>query len=317
MVHILYNIRFIMKYVMENKPNGTDKKDIDELVHTGEKLLEILERMNITGDPEYQKNRNMFIAGYGKWYSRCLPIIRSISPDKAPRFEILYHTNKRMGTNEYTYTIQDYVQGIHFKDRPRSYTDNIAGRKFKEQISILKSVISRKDDFTFDMERFVKINPIHGHPSSSISRQENFLNVEFCDMHYKQIRTEINSGFKRGSFMAVLLLSKELIRNLLADLIRNRFPSFSEEHTSLYYDHNRGTIKDTAELLDVLIAQKRSFELEPDTLEHLIQNINAIEPAITTSSHSFGSVPSQKELKGYGIEDILQILKDANEHLKK
>ncbi|TQD26147.1 hypothetical protein [Methanolobus vulcani] len=293
---------------MEQNPGDISRKDISGLVSTGEKMLELLDEMSANNEHEYQKNRNIFTSEYGKWYAKCLPLIRSMVPDKATRFESLYHTNKRSGMNEYTYTIQDYIHGIYFKDRPKSYTDAILSKRLKEQMSILQASVARTSDFTFDMEQFVKINPINGLDSSSIVKQNKLIDIDFVDDHYNSIRTEINTCFKQGFYMASLELSKRLIQNLLVDLIRSNFPLAGEGHRSLYYDYLKEDFRNTDELLKELSEKKHDFNVNPDAIDYLIELIGPMEPKKKPESHSFGVIPKRKDIQNLRIEEAMELI---------
>ncbi|WP_094228905.1 hypothetical protein [Methanolobus psychrotolerans] len=299
-----------------DKTSEISRKEIADLARTGNELMELMEKVP-TSDHEYQKNRNMFLAEYNRWYTRCLPIIRGMLPDKALRFESLYHTNKRSGTNEYTYTIQDYIQGVYFKDKPKSYTDNITAKRLKEQNSILQTALPRVSSFSFEMEKFVKINPIHGQPSSSISNQDKLIDIDFSDGHYNSIKAEINSSYKRGFFMASFLLSKELIRNLLIDLIRTEFPPTSDERISYYYDLKNSTYKEAGQLLKVLTEKKEEFDINPDAIERIIKMIVVIEPKMKPDSHSFKLISTREEMDMFEIEEIVGLINDIIEFMKK
>lgn len=302
---------------MEKNPNDISRKDISELVSKGEKLLELLEEMPANNEHEYQKNRNIFTSEYVKWYAKCLPLIRSMVPDKATRFESLYHTNKRTGMNEYTYTVQDYIHGIYFKDRPKSYTDSIITKRLKEQMSILETSVARSSDFTFEMESFVKINPINRVDSSSIVKQNKLVDIDFFDDHYNSIRTEINSCYKQGFYMASLELSKRLINSLLVDLIRSNFPLAGEGHRSLYYDYLKEDFRDTDELLKALSDKKQDFNINPEAIDYLIELIGPMEPKKKPESHSFGAIPKRENIQALKIEETMELIIEIIDFIKK
>lgn len=293
---------------MGQKTGEIPVDEISDLIKTGNELYELLEENSTAGEYEYQRKRNTFVAEYSKWYSRCLPVIRSMLPDKAVRFETLYHTNKRSGTNEYTYTIQDYIQGIYFKDRPKNFTDSIAAKRIKEQKNILLNAIPRTSDFSFEMEKFVRINPINNQSSDSIITQEKLLDLDFEDEHYNAIRTEINTNFKRGFTISAFLLSRELVRNLMLDLIRIRFPPSSGENINLYYDPQNNTHRELRVLVGLIRQKKDAFDLNPEALDHLADMIEIMEPKTKPSSHSFFTVPTRENLEKCRINEISELL---------
>ncbi|MBP1908649.1 hypothetical protein [Methanolobus bombayensis] len=293
------------------------KKDISELIRTGDKMVELLEEMSANNEKEYQKNRNIFISEYSKWYTKCLPLIRSMVPDKATRFESLYHTNKRTGMNEYTYTVQDYIHGIYFKDKPKSYTDAIISKRIKEQRDILQASVARTSDFSFEMERFVKINPLQGLDSSAIVKQNKLIDINFFDEHYNSIRAEINTCFKQGFYMASFLLSKELIQNLLVDLIRTNFPLAGEGHRSLYYNYLNERFRGTGELLKAISEKKQDFDINPEAIDYLIELVSSMEPKLKPEGHSFGMIPKKEEIQELRIEETMDLIIEIINFIKK
>ncbi|WP_340818676.1 hypothetical protein [Methanolobus sp. WCC4] len=297
--------------------NNVPRNELTHLIRSGNEILGLLEDDSTANEHEYQKKRNMFISDYNKWYSRCLPIVRTMMPDRSVRFESLHHTTRRSGTNEYTYTIQDYIHGVYFNGRPKSYTDSIAAKRVREQISILKDAVPRTGDFSFEMEKFVKINPIHRQPSNAISKHAKLVDAEFNDEHYVLMKNEINSTFKRGSLFAAFVLSRELIRNLLLDMIRLRFPPSLPEYLYLYYDMQNNCHKEIRALIGVIDEKKDDFDLNPDALEHLIEMIDVFEPKTRPSSHSFLTVPTREHLEEYKIEEIVDLLIDIIDFMKK
>lgn len=299
------------------KNSDTLENEIKRLIRVGNEILGLLEDDSTADKHEYQKKRNMFISDYNKWYNRCLPVIRSTMQDRAVRFESLHHTNKRSGMNEYTYTIQDYIQGVYFKDKTKSYTDNIASKRVKEQLSILKEAIQRTGDFSFEMEKFVKINPINVQPSNAISKYDKLLDTDLHDEHYTSMKNEINSTFRHGSLIAAFTLSRELIRNLLLDMIRLRFPPSSPEYLYLYYDMQNYCHKETRVLLGVIEEKKDDFDLNPEALDSLIDMVDRLEPKTRPSSHSFLTIPVRDNMEEYRIEEIVELLIDIIDLMKK
>jgi hypothetical protein len=292
-------------------------KDISELIDTGGRLLELLEEMSASNEHEYRKNRNIFISEYGKWYTKCLPLIRSMVPDKATRFESLYHTNKRSGMNEYTYTVQDYIHGIYFKDKPKSYTDTIISKRIKEQKAILQASVARASDFSFEMESFVKINPLNGLDSAAITKQNKLIDIDFFDDHYNSIRAEINTCFKHNFYMASLLLSKELIQSLLVDLIRSNFPLTSEGHRSLYYDYLDKNFRETGELLKSISQKKNEFDVNLEAIDYLVKLVSSMEPELKPESHSFGALPKKEDIEELRIEEAMELIVEIINFIKK
>ncbi len=299
------------------KSSEISRAEIHELIATADRLLELLEEMVTGSEREYPKKRNIFITGYNKWYTHTLPVIRDMVPDRAGRFGSLYYTSKRSGTNEYTYTIQDYIHGIYFKDKPKSYTDGIVIKRLREQRSILQTAVARVSDFSFDMERFVKINPIHRESASSISKQEKLIDIDFTDEHYSSIKAEINQSFKRGAYMATFLLSKELIRNLLIDILRTSYPPTCDENIAVYYNLTNGSFNNLRSLLTTLKDIKDEIDIKKGSIDQIIEIIETFEPEHDPYFHSFIGIPTRSETEIYRIGETVEILNNIVHTMKK
>jgi len=172
-------------------------------------------------------------------------------------------------------------------------------------------------DFTFDMEQFVKINPINGLDSSSIVKQNKLIDIDFIDDHYNSIRTEINTCFKQGFYMASLELSKRLINSLLVDLIRSNFPLAGEGHRSLYYDYLKEDFRDTEELLKELSEKNHDFNINPEAFDYLIELISPMEPKKKPESHSFGDIPKREDIQNLRIEEAIELIIEIIDFIKK
>ncbi|MEZ5333827.1 MAG: hypothetical protein R2741_00565 [Methanolobus sp.] len=167
------------------------------------------------------------------------------------------------------------------------------------------------------MEKFAKINPISSQSSASIVKQDHLVDVEFFEDHYNSIKTEINISFKRGNTISAFMLSRELIRNLLLDLIRIRFPPASAENVNLYYDLKNNTHREVRVLTGVIRRQKDDFDLNPEALDHLANMIDVMEPKTRPGSHSFFTVITRENLEHYRINEIAELLVEMIEFTKK
>ncbi|MBN2110654.1 MAG: hypothetical protein JW705_06160, partial [Methanosarcinaceae archaeon] len=296
---------------MENEKDNISKQEVQELLHTGDELLDILEQNYTWESKEYAKNRSLFVSGYTKWYKRSLTVIRKLRPDRANRFQNLFSTNKRSSVNEYTYTVQDYIHGTYLDNEPRNHTDEVTSRRLKEQMEILRSASTRINEFTFVFEQFVKINPIY---SSQESPAENdtkkLLQVNFEDEHYNSLKTEINSTFRLGLFISTFLLSRELIENILIDIMRLIFPPASDENISIYFDIDSQSFKDLNLLLDTVIKIKEELPFDNSAVDEIISSLENMRFKDRPASHSRLRTPNREDILAYRInENVEKLLK--------
>lgn len=298
---------------MESDTQKISKEEITSLLEECDDMLEILERNSVWNENEYQKNRSIFISEYTKWYRNVLPIIRDLIPERAEKFQSIFRTTKRSGINDYTYTIQDYIHGIYLEKRLKVYSDNITGKRLKEQKDILMDAIPRINGFSFDIHRFVKINPINTNQTSfSANDTTKLLNLELDDEHYRELKNEINATYKNGLHISTFMLSRKLIENLMLDLLKTRYPPVSDENIDLYFDREHKVHRDFNVLLDTFDKRKREMPVDTDQLDDFIKELSLFRLKENTSSHSIDKIPDQIKNKKYNLEDIVEGLLDIN-----
>ena len=78
---------------------------------------------------------------YQKWYSKCLPLLRQIAPERLDEFVELYKVEKRREINVTTYGISDYLQGVSTTSYGKA--ENYIGTfisKIQIQLGIIESI---------------------------------------------------------------------------------------------------------------------------------------------------------------------------------
>ena len=109
-----------------------------------------------------RKLGDIFFFSYQRWFSEAHEVIRQILPSRLGEFETLYQGNeKRKDINAYTYTIKDWLLGIH------SPVDELSGQKaypdativfmqFQMQCQILKSARLRFASSLLDIHQLLR-----------------------------------------------------------------------------------------------------------------------------------------------------------------
>lgn len=110
----------------------TARKQLETLYQEGTALAKAFEKEEECAD---------FESGYQRWYSRALPLMKRLAPDRYAEFQRCY---SRSGSFDVHFSrrlsIQDFILGVEDE-----YTDvrEEAARYFKIQLHILKSVSDR------------------------------------------------------------------------------------------------------------------------------------------------------------------------------
>lgn len=101
---------------------------------------------------------------YQNWYTRALPVVRQLIPDRLTEFQEQYRLDKRKEIDASTYTISDYLTGLTVT-RTRGLTKeevfdscSVFCARFHHQIAILQSAQSRIDSVLADIKGVLKAN---------------------------------------------------------------------------------------------------------------------------------------------------------------
>lgn len=117
------------------------KKHIDAVHQEGSVLVEAFAK---------EEETEPFEVGYQRWYSRALPIMKQVAPDRYAEFQIYYARDPNRPVHwQHDYTIQDYLWG-----RESDFSEGRieAARCFTSQLAILKSIGDRLDWMALDTE---------------------------------------------------------------------------------------------------------------------------------------------------------------------
>ena len=96
-----------------------------------------------------------FVFDYQKWYTKSLPTVRTLAPDRIAEFIKYYEVDpKRKSLGYGTYVIQDYIKGVAPSNYHHPDFDTRAQvvQAFLNQIAILSSIADRLDSALADIE---------------------------------------------------------------------------------------------------------------------------------------------------------------------
>lgn len=170
------------------------KQEVDELLSHSSKIVALLSDKNKTKsqiDTDYIKRPYE----YQNWYTRVLPIVKQLLPDRLDEFEELYICkSNRKGINASNYTISDFLTGITVNnnwDEPLFDTTSVFLLKFQQQRAILQSAYSRIGSILSDIT--------------------SVLRAELLDNEIEKARELQKGGYLRASgTMASVVLESHL-----------------------------------------------------------------------------------------------------------
>lgn len=123
-----------------------------------EELLELY-RSGIELVRRFQKNEQLensdFHHAYQIWYTKALPAVSSLAPDRLAEFKSYYEIDpKRKSLGYGTYVIQDYLKGVapNRMAFPNFDTRNQTVQAFYNQLTLLKSLTERIDSSLANIE---------------------------------------------------------------------------------------------------------------------------------------------------------------------
>lgn len=97
--------------------------------------------------------KSLAIVRYQSWYTKALPVVRQLIPERYQEVQEQYRLDKRKEIDYLTYTISDYLIGLRVTERYGQVVDALSafGFKFYLQIDILRSAQDRIDSILADI----------------------------------------------------------------------------------------------------------------------------------------------------------------------
>jgi len=196
------------------------KKELSELINEGVDIL----TTEVTIESKQRKQQNVkgapTIMRYQNWYTRALPVVRQLIPERLAEFQEQYKLDKRKEIDFLTYTISDYLIGL--KVTRGIYKEEVVKplaaftAKFQHQITILQSAQTRIDSILADIKGVLK--------------------ADLFDTELSKARELLNKGHFRaaGTIAGVVLeshLSSVCDNHLLKPARKN--PSISDYNDTL------------------------------------------------------------------------------------
>ncbi len=122
------------------------KREITDLIQKGSALSDAL---SYDDNKKGCKDFSNFPGKYEIWYTKCLPIIKQLAPDRYNDFITLYSNPKRKEINESNYCIEDAIKGT--EEYMGSYGPWTASTSIYRQVSILQACVDNLESYVFNI----------------------------------------------------------------------------------------------------------------------------------------------------------------------
>jgi len=127
------------------------RTELETLVKEGKTLAHIIR------PPCDGKNHGIFMTKYQDWYTRTLPVVRQLAPDRLAEYVSCYERDqKRRDLTVLTYSLQDFAAGYSpgedYSGRPSFDHFGAAWSRMNSQVSILGSLGTRIEGILNDIE---------------------------------------------------------------------------------------------------------------------------------------------------------------------
>ncbi|MCH8205580.1 MAG: hypothetical protein IH956_01085 [Chloroflexi bacterium] len=130
------------------------RRELAELIVQGTKMVNAAGSIE-DGDSDKEGGHVNLVFQYQSWYTRALPVVRQLLPDRYTEFQEQYKIEKRKDITFATYTISDYLIGLRItrgvlreEDFDATYAFTV---RLLQQVTVLQSALSRLDSVLADI----------------------------------------------------------------------------------------------------------------------------------------------------------------------
>ena len=125
---------------------------------------------------------------------------------------------------------------------------------------------------------------------------------------------EANRAYTYKCYTAVFILCRKIMENLVADILRTKFPPTTKENKELYFDIAKGRTRDFKELLINLKSKKTSFEMDKKLVERLLAKVEPFKDDADQKAHSwYHIVKTKKEIDDMEVQTIFDLIHELEE----
>lgn len=143
---------------------------------------------------------------------------------------------------------------------------------------------------------------------TSVRKLPKYLDIEFNEYFYNNLRDEINSTYKFGMFTSTMFLSRKLLENLVIDILRKKFPASTSGNLDLYFNSTQRRFNDFTILLKNLEDKKEEFGVDKDIVAEFISLIKPFRPRANSNAHSIIIIGNEDDLLKFDVPKMSALL---------
>lgn len=141
-----------------------------------------------------------------------------------------------------------------------------------------------------------------------IRQSSNLIDLEFNDVFYNELRSEINKAYQERLFTSVMLLSRKLFENLIIEILRMKYPPNKPSNLEIYYLVNDQKFQNFTILLKNIEERKSDFTVDEHLVTEIISLIKPFRKGANANAHSIIIVSDENDILEFGIPRISALL---------
>jgi len=146
-------------------------------------------------------------------------------------------------------------------------------------------------------------------PRRRKKRLVEFVRYDTGDSFVRGHILEVNMAYTYGCFTAAFILCRKILENLLADILRKKYPQNVKSNIELVFDTARGRTRDFSEILSNLRKRAKDFGPGRGLLERALNRADLFKDDANNKAHSwYHIVKSRKELDDTHFQDIIDMI---------
>jgi hypothetical protein len=136
-----------------------------------------------------------------------------------------------------------------------------------------------------------------------------FVRYQTDDPFIKAHILEMNRAYTAKCYTSLFILCRKMLENLLAEVIKRKFPQNVKENIELYFDLSRTRTKDFSDILSNLRKKAIDFGTDKPLLERMLNRCDLFKDDANNKAHSwYHIVRSRPEIDNCHFQDIIDMI---------
>ncbi|MCK5724855.1 MAG: hypothetical protein KAI84_20130, partial [Gammaproteobacteria bacterium] len=241
--------------------------------------------------PELSELQIELLRKYDLWYENSRFLIRKYLSDRLDAFNESYKNGRKYITLNCPPIDKQSIKSFY---------------KFKQYFNIQQTILSLISSVVEEEKMNNKI--IQEMPMGPVGQSSNFIEIDFGDLFYNELRDEINKAYQMRLFTSVMLLSRKLFENLIIEILRMKYPPNIPGNLEIYYLVNDRKFQNFTILLMNIEERKSEFTLDEHLINEIISLIKPFRKGANANAHSIIIVSDEKDISKFDIPRISALL---------